>query len=66
MSKHFDGISKYTASKKPLRLVYFEKYVTRIESINRERQIKKMKSRKYIERLIGNWKNLISMGSPSD
>ena len=59
MSKHFDGMSKYTASKRPLRLVYFEIYTTRNESINREKQIKKMKSRKYIELLIDNWKKPI-------
>jgi len=55
MSKHFDGMSKYTSGKKPLRLVYFEYYSTRTEAIIREKQIKKMKSRKYIESLIANW-----------
>ncbi|MEO7561697.1 MAG: GIY-YIG nuclease family protein, partial [Ferruginibacter sp.] len=29
MSKHFDGMSKYTSSKRPLRLVYFETFITR-------------------------------------
>jgi putative endonuclease len=29
MSKHFDGMSKYTASKRPLRLVYFEVFESR-------------------------------------
>jgi putative endonuclease len=55
MSKHFEGMSKYTASKRPLRLVYFELYETRSEAIKREREIKKMKSRKYIEQLIKGW-----------
>lgn len=57
MSKHFDGMSKYTATKRPLRLVYFESYKTRTEAFSREKEIKKMKSRKYIENLIIQWKN---------
>jgi len=48
MSKHFDGISKYTASKGPLRLRYFEKYSTRTEALRRENEIKKYKSRKQL------------------
>lgn len=52
MSKHSEGMSKYTVSKRPLRLVYFEVYLSRQESIKREKQIKRMKSRKYIEILI--------------
>jgi putative endonuclease len=55
MSKHYDGMSKYTASKRSLRLVYFEVYESRSETIKREREIKKMKSRRYIEQLIKNW-----------
>jgi putative endonuclease len=54
MSKHFDGMSKYTASKRPLRLVYFETFQTRTEAIKREKQIKGMKSKKYLEDLIRN------------
>jgi len=57
MSKHTDGMSKYTSSKRPLRLVYFEVYSSRSEVLKREKEIKKMKSRKYIEQLILNWKN---------
>ena len=52
MSKHFDGLSKYTASKRPLRLLYFETFNTRSEALKREREIKNKKSRKYIEELI--------------
>jgi len=55
MSKHFDGFSKYTASKRPLRLVYFEVLPTRSEAIKREKAIKNQKSRKYIEKLIEGW-----------
>ncbi len=48
-------MSKYTASKRPLRLVYFETFITREMSINREGEIKRKKSRKYILYLIENW-----------
>jgi putative endonuclease len=56
MSKHFDGFSKYTASKKPLRLVYFEIFSSRSEAIKREKAIKNKKSRIFIENLIVCWR----------
>ena len=55
MSKHFDGMSKYTSVKRPLRLVYFEVYKSRTDSIKRENEIKNKMSRKYIEWLIREW-----------
>ena len=55
MSKHFDGMSKYTASKRPLRLVYFEVYESRSLAIKRELEIKRMKSKRYIDQLIKAW-----------
>jgi putative endonuclease len=55
MSKHFDGMSKYSASKRPLRLRYFELLPTRSDAIKREKEIKRKKSRFYIEALIKNW-----------
>jgi len=54
MSKHFDGMSKYTATKRPWRLVYFEMYDSRSDAIKRENQIKKMKSKKFVENLVAN------------
>jgi putative endonuclease len=54
MSKHYDGMSKYTATKRPWRLVYFEMYNSRSDAIKRENQIKKMKSKKFIEELVVN------------
>jgi putative endonuclease len=56
MSKHFEGFSKYTASKRPLRLVYFEVLNSRSEAIKREKAIKKQKSKKVIEQLITFWR----------
>ena len=55
MSKHFDGMSKYTSSKRPLRLRYFEVFDSRTEAIQREKYIKKLKSRIAIQKLINNW-----------
>ncbi|MCC6289715.1 MAG: GIY-YIG nuclease family protein [Chitinophagaceae bacterium] len=55
MSKHTDGLSKYTATKRPWKLVYFELYKTRTEAITREKYIKAMKSKKYIIDLVTNW-----------
>jgi putative endonuclease len=52
LSKHHDGFSKYSSSKMPWRLVYFEMFETRTEVIKREKEIKLKKSRKYIEVLI--------------
>jgi len=56
MSKHFDGMSKYTSGKRPLRLVYFEVYESRTAALKREKEIKNKKSKKYIEFLIISWR----------
>jgi len=58
MSKHFDGFSKYTSSKRPWRLVYFEKLPSRSSALKREREIKVKKSRYYIEALVLNWRDV--------
>jgi len=62
MSKHFDGFNKYTASKRPWRLVYFELYNTRSEAIKREKEIKNKKSRKYIIETIASRQRLLRTG----
>jgi putative endonuclease len=56
VSKHNEGMSKYTASKIPWRLVYFEMYESRTEALKRERQIKNMKSKIYLQNCITNWR----------
>jgi putative endonuclease len=53
LKSHMSGISPYTASSKDWQLVYQEEYLTRAEAIKRENQIKRKKSKKYIEHLIG-------------
>ncbi len=59
MSKHFDGFSKYTSSKGPWRLVYFEMVETRVEGLRREREVKSKKSAQYIKFLVLNWQKTI-------
>jgi len=49
---HSIGISTYTSISDDWKLVYTESFETRNEAIRRENEIKKKKSRKYIEWLI--------------
>jgi putative endonuclease len=49
---HNSGYSKSTKAKMPWQLVYYESYNTRSGAVKREVEIKKKKSRKYIEELI--------------
>lgn len=62
MSKHVDGFSRYTSSRGPWRLVYFEKSPSRHVALKREREIKSKKSRQYIQALIDSWKNSLQTG----
>ncbi len=50
--RHNSGWGKYSSRGTPWELVYFEKFASKSEAIKRENQIKKKKSRKYIEKLI--------------
>ncbi len=54
LDKHNSGSSRSTKDGIPWKLVYFEEFETKSEAIKREIQIKRMKSRKYIESLIVN------------
>lgn len=52
MKAHNSGTgAKYTRSRRPVRLVYYEAYGTKEEAMRREREIKRM-SRKEKEKLI--------------
>jgi putative endonuclease len=50
--RHCNSGSKSTKKAKDWKLVYKEVYESRSESVQREREIKNKKSRKYIEQLI--------------
>jgi putative endonuclease len=52
LKSHLLGISRYTSAAKDWTLVYLERFETRSQSIAREKEIKRKKSRKYIEWLI--------------
>jgi putative endonuclease len=59
MSKHNEGISKYTATKRPWRLVYFEMFKSRSEAIIREKQLKSWKNANRYRQLIEGWKSVM-------
>ncbi len=50
---HNDGWTTSTKASRPWILVYSEKHASKGEAMKREKHIKRMKSRSYIERLIG-------------
>lgn len=51
--EHNHGIRKYTASKKPWVLIYSEEYTTRGEAVKRERYLKGLKNKTYLQSLMG-------------
>lgn len=54
LDDHLNSRSKFTKSAKDWELKYSEIFSSRSEACQREIQIKKMKSRIYIEKLIAN------------
>ncbi len=64
--EHNTDQSHYTKGKGPWDLAYAEAFRTRAEAMRREREIKKRKSKRYIEKLIeksnGAWKELLKDG----
>jgi putative endonuclease len=52
VQEHNTGMAKYTRRDKPWKLVYVENYTTRSAAMKRELEIKRKKSKKYIEKLI--------------
>ncbi len=52
LRRHNAGATTSTKSGRPWKVMYTESYSTKTEALQREMQIKKMKSRKYIEELI--------------
>ncbi|MBW2172667.1 MAG: GIY-YIG nuclease family protein [Deltaproteobacteria bacterium] len=51
LERHNQGGSRYTRNKIPWQLVYYEEHSNRSSAMAREREIKKRKSRAYIESL---------------
>jgi len=54
LQDHLNNRSTFTKKAKDWELKYFETYTSRSEAVKREMEIKKKKSRKYIEFLISN------------
>jgi len=52
LAHHNSGATTYTRTRRPWKIVYYEEYGTGREGRYRERQIKRRKSRKYIDELI--------------
>ena len=52
LERHNNGWGKYSSRGVPWNLVYSEEFSSKSEAIKRENEIKKKKSRKYIESLI--------------
>ena len=57
LTQHNAGHSRSTRLKRPWKLVYQEQFETRSEAMNREKEIKKRKSRTYKEELIKQYKS---------
>ena len=49
VKEHFNGTSKYTRRKLPVKLVYFEKPIDKISAAKREREIKGWSRTKKLE-----------------
>ena len=52
LRSHLAGISKYTSIANDWTVVHTESFDSRSDAIRREREIKRMKSRKYIESIL--------------
>jgi len=52
LQRHNEGWTRSTKAGIPWKLIYSEKYQTKSGAMKREYEIKRMKSRKYIEDLI--------------
>ncbi|MFH0852860.1 MAG: GIY-YIG nuclease family protein [bacterium] len=63
--RHNSGETNYTSKKKPWKIVYTEDYKDKTLAIKREKEIKRRKSRKYIENLIINYRGVEQPGSSS-
>ncbi len=52
LQRHNQGRSKYTRTKQPWKLIYFEEYKDRTAAIKKELVIKQRKSKDYIKKLV--------------
>ena len=52
LERHNQGRTKYTKTKRPWELVYYEKYPNRSSAVKREQEIKRHKRKAFIEALV--------------
>ena len=52
IQRHNQGRSKYTKTKMPWRMMYFEEFPDRSSAVRRENQIKRHKDKHFIESLV--------------
>jgi len=52
LKRHNQGRSRYTKSKRPWKLIYYEEFSDRSSAMRREKEIKRHKSRTVIEDLV--------------
>lgn len=52
LKEHNGKSAHFTSKKKPWKVSHIEEFASKTEAIQRERYIKRMKSKKYIESLI--------------
>lgn len=52
LERHNQGRSQYTKPKRPWKLVYSEEHRDRSSAVKRENEIKRRKSKEYIESLV--------------
>ena len=52
LKRHNDGATPSTKPYRPWCVVWVEQHTSKTDALKREREIKRMKSRQYIERLI--------------
>ncbi len=52
LNRHNQGRNEYSKRKGPWELIYHEVYGSRVEAMRRENEIKRAKSRGYIEQLV--------------
>ncbi|OGG08372.1 hypothetical protein A3D05_05995 [Candidatus Gottesmanbacteria bacterium RIFCSPHIGHO2_02_FULL_40_24] len=50
--KHNQGEIKSTRNRRPLKLIYFEKFISRAEAMHREQKLKSYKNHQYVNRII--------------
>jgi putative endonuclease len=52
LRRHNEGRSRYTGTKSPWRLIYHETYSSKSEAMKHEYEIKRKKTRVYIDSLV--------------